>query len=779
MPSAPAGGRKGDIAMTIATTTAQLRMGTGLIALALCSIAAPALAQDAAQADATETEAKDEIIVTAQRRSQSIQDVPIAITAVTAQTLKDQNVQSVEDYFALTPNVSFQTNGSRDRKDLSIRGISNQLNPYADVRQSSYAFYIDEFNVAAGTSNPQIVDLERIEVLRGPQGTYFGRNAVGGAINVITKKPVQNWEGELEAAYSNYDTFRAQGVLNIPVIPDLLAVRASAQYEKSDGYIRNINPIGGGNDSKFYTARVQARLTPTDRLTWDFAYSYSNEEVGMRNGVPTGAVTGTWASVYYGVNYNATGRTTTITGAPDGVGFFPQNDNKVNFNRPQNVGSTYQYFSSRAVWDFDVATLTGVVGHLTSDVFNFGDVDGGSPDFFYEDFFLKRKSTSGELRLQSNGKNFLDWSVGAFIGRDTGTTDQSTFHGRNSPLCPAGRVGNCSGLEVTGFDSDSTTRYFAIFGEATLHFTPELTLVLGGRYSWEKTRNFAENRSNLTITGVNDRTADFQDFSPKATLSYKPNNSLMVYATASRGFKSGGTQTSNNVNLSNDFDPETLWNYEVGTKFDLFDNRVRVDIAGFYMDWKNVQQTIRFQFIDPATGLLRGVSGIANAASAESYGIEGSFDAKITDNWKLGGQVGYNNTKFKSYPNALIDGIVIDISGRPLVNAPKWTFGAQTQYTQPLREGLDAFVRAEWSYRSSMLSTPLAYRYSGFPFISPSYHNVNLRAGIEGEKWRATVFVENLFDAKYFANAYEKAFYSGVQVEPSFQSYGIILSYKF
>ncbi|MGQ3230459.1 MAG: TonB-dependent receptor plug domain-containing protein, partial [Blastomonas fulva] len=159
--------------------------------------AMPAYAQEA-----EESVGANDIVVTAQRREQSLQDVPIAITALSAETIKNQNIQSVEDYFAMTPNVSFQSNGSRDRKDLAIRGISNQLNPFADVRQSSYAFYVDEFNVAAGTSNPQIVDLERIEILRGPQGTYFGRNAVGGAINVITKKPVDRFEGEFEVGYS-------------------------------------------------------------------------------------------------------------------------------------------------------------------------------------------------------------------------------------------------------------------------------------------------------------------------------------------------------------------------------------------------------------------------------------------------------------------------------------------------------------------------------------------------------------------------------------------------
>jgi iron complex outermembrane receptor protein len=745
---------------------------TALVSVAMAMGAAPAYAQ-AAGAD---TAASDgDIIVTAQRRAESIQSVPIAITAVTAEQLKSQNVQGVEDFFAMTPNVSFQSNGSRDRKDLAIRGISNQLNPYADVRQSSYAFYIDDFNVVAGTSNPQIVDLERIEVLRGPQGTYFGRNAVGGAINVTTKKPVDRWEGEVEVGYSSFDTKRAQAVINVPISPGLFAIRAAGQYEKSDGYIKNINPIGGGNDSKFYTGRIQGRFTPSENFTWDLMYSYSNEATGMRNGVPTGFVTRTWASVYY--------RTTAgVIGNPDGVGFYPNNINRVNFNRPQKVGTEYDYISSRAVWDMGPVSLTSVLGHLKSSLFNYGDVDGGSPDFFYEDLKVTRKSTSGELRLASNGKQALEWSIGTVVGKDSGLSDQSTFHGAQSPLCPASTGGRCNGLEVTGADGYSTSKYFALFAQGTWNISDQWAATAGVRYSKEKVTNDSQTRSNTILTGINDRSAKFDDVSPKFTISYKPQTDWMIFATASRGFKAGGTQTANTAQLRNEFDPETLWNYEIGTKFDLFDKRVRVDITSFYMDWKKIQQTIRFQFIDPVTGLLRGVSGIDNAAAAESYGIEASFDAKLTDFWKLSGQMGYNKSKYKDWKNALIDGNVIDVSGQELTNAPEWTLGAQTQYNVPITDELESFARVEWNYRAKMVSNPFYYLYKtvpGEPFLSPSYHNVNVRLGVETEKFRAVVFVENLFKEKYYANAYEKAFYSGVQVEPSFRQFGVNVGYKF
>jgi iron complex outermembrane receptor protein len=749
------------------------------LCLGVAGIALSASAASAQQAAAAETATTgvEEIIVTAQRRSESIQDVPISITAISAETLRRGNVRGIGEIIALSPNVAFQSNGSRDRKDIAIRGISNQLNPTSDVRQTSTPFYIDEFNVVAGTSNPQIVDLERVEVLRGPQGTYFGRNSIGGAINVITKKPVDRFEGEVELGYSSFDTYRAMGVLNVPIVSDVLAIRASGQYEKTDGNIRNINPIGGGNDGEFWTGRIQARLTPTEGLTWDFTYSYSDELIGMRDGVPTGFVTNTWNSVYY----RSQGLDTQpgFIADPDGVGFFPDNNNRVNFNRPQQVGSTYQFASTRFEWDLDTVTMTGVLGHIKSDVVNFGDVDGASFDFFYEDFELTRKSTSGEIRLASNGKQFFDWNIGFFMGRDTGVTEQSTFHGRQSPLCPASFNRQCEGLEVTGLDSDSSTKYLAMFGEGRFNVTDQLSITLGLRYSYEKTFNVSQTRSNAAITGTNNRSAPFEDISPKITVQYTPNSDLMLYATAARGFKAGGTQTSGSALLANDFEPETIWNYEVGSKFSLLENRLNINVAAFYMDWKNVQQSIRFQFVEPGTGRILAVTGIANAGAAESYGAEASFDARLTNFITLSGFVGFNENRWTDFPNALVEGQIRDVTGKPLVNAPRWTAGAQAQIIQPVGDKAELFGRAEWSYRGETLASFFAYRYNEYPFIAPSYNNVNLRAGVDVGPFRATVFVENLFNARFFNNAYEKAFYSGVQVEPSLQRFGGTIGYRF
>jgi iron complex outermembrane recepter protein len=737
----------------------------GTLTLAAGLAASPAVfAQDQA-AGAAGDSALESVVITAQRRDESLMDVPIPVSAISADAIEKQNVNSVEDVLANVPNVSFVSLGSRDRKEISLRGISNQLNPFTDVRSATYAFYIDDFNVAVGTSNPEILDLERIEVLRGPQGTYFGRNAVGGALNVVTKKPGNEWFSEIGLGLGNYGTRGGHLIVNAPILDDTLAVRASVQTRRTDGFIKNINPTGGGNDGEFNAARVTARWTPNENLTWDLNYSYMDGDEGMRVGVPTGFLTATWRAVYY---QNQPGNIAN----PDGVGFYPANDNRVNFNRPQSVGSEFQYVSTRLQYDFDSVSLTAVAGHLYSELFNFGDVDGGSIDAFYEDLLIERRSTSAELRLASRNPQTIDWSVGVIVGEDSGVQDQSTFHGAQSPL------GRPNGFEVTGADSDTTTDYWALFAQATWNISDVWKLIVGGRYSDEEVKTLGQTRSNTVITGNNNRSASFTDFSPRVTLSASPADLGLFYATVSKGFKAGGTQTTGTVQLRNEYDPEELWNYELGWKNEFMDRRVRVDVAAFYMDWKDVQQFIRFQFIDPVTGLLRGVTGVDNATSAESKGIEFSVEALVTDSLRIGAQAGYLDANYGDYRNALIDGQVINASGKRLINAPEWTLGANAQYTRELRGDTEGFLRLEWLHRSEQLSNTFALRYEVFPFISPAYDVVNLRAGVGNKRWNVNVYAENVFDEEYFSAAYEKAFFSGVQVEPSIRSFGIDFRYR-
>lgn len=724
-----------------------------------------ALLSPGAFAQVPDTGAIQEVIVTSQRRAESLQTVPIAVTAITAETIEKSNIRSIEDYFALTPNVSFVNNGSRDRRDLSIRGISNQIDPYTDIRSSPIAFYIDDFNVIAGTSNPEVVDLERIELLRGPQGTYFGRNSTGGAINVTTKKPVDHFEGSVKFGYSSFNTIRAEAIANAPIVGDKVAIRVAGLYESTDGNIKNINPRGGGNDGEYKTGRIILRLKPIDRLTWDTTVSYTDEHLGMRDGVPTGFITATWRSVYYG---GAQGN----IADPNGVGFFPNNTDRVNFNRPQDVGSTWRYVSSRATYDFDAFTVTGVIGYLDSSQFNYGDVDGSSFDFFWENSNLRRNSLNGELRVQSAGKEKLEWSGGIMGGRDTGSQGQSTYYGSEN------KQGQPQGKEITGINTYASDDYRAAFAQATYHFDDQWAFTAGARYSRERIRRHFVQRSNALLQYDTTRGATFNDFSPRFTVSYTPVENWLVYATVSKGFKAGGTQGPQGT-LTEYYRPEKVWNYEAGIKGSFFDKRLRFDVSGFYMDWKDVQQSIRFQFLD-ASNILRAITGVDNAASAYSYGIDGSVDFRVTREITANLHAGWLEAYYDKWTNALIDGLVMDVSGKRMINAPRFTGGASVEYRRPnVYQDFEAFIRPEWNFRTQQLSSTFALRYNQWPFISPAYHNVNLRMGVENDKMSLIFYVQNLLDAKYYNSAYEKAFYSGVQVDPSVQRIGFTASYKF
>ena len=714
-----------------------------------------ALAQEAAASEHRTT--LEEVVVTSRRREESLQDVPIAVSAFSAESISRNMIEGVEDYFARTPNVSYTTEGSRDRKKLSIRGVTEFITEAgeATVPANTFGIYLDEFSVATATSNPGVMDIERIEVLRGPQGTYFGRNAVGGAINITTKKPTNDLFAEFSADFSRYNTYDLAGTLNLPLIDDKLAVRANVKYVKSDGYIKNINPIGGGNDSEYKYGRLNVRYTPNDRFTLDLVASDSDEMVGMREGVPSGVMSAFTTSLYGPV------------ADPDGIGFWPKNTNRVNFNRPQDVGSEYQYITGRMEYRFDTVRVTSVTGYLESKTFLRGDVDGGSQDLFYEHKPYDRDALSQELRVQSIDGKVWDWTIGAIYSRDRGSVDQATMAGDAMPF------GLPSGFQVTRNLGDDKTVGTALFGEAVWHVSQKLDLLLGVRATQDKVdvseTTFTAGDARLSVTAGD----KFEDVSPKFTASYQLADHSKVYATVSKGFKSGGVQVGTTL-VDQSYDPEQIWNYEVGLKSDFLDGRMRLNAAAFYMDWQDLQASFAVATVDDA-GTIVFESGIQNAAAATNYGMEAELSLLVTDDLLVNVAGGYLHAKFDNFTNAYVDGAIVDLSGRRMLNAPEWTASADAQYSFPVINGYEGFARLEWFYRDSVYNdlASLVHADEGFPYKVPSFDNVNFRIGMEGERFSVTAYIENLFDAKYFTNVYEKAFVSGMALQPSYQTYGV------
>ena len=733
-----------------------------------CSLVAPLLSVPLT-ASSQESQGIEEFIVTAQRREQNLQEVPISISAFTNDAIVKNMFADVTDFLALTPNASFITSGAKSRRQLSIRGVTSLGGSGLSARSSTLAFYVDGFNVAASSINPPLMDAERIEVLRGPQATYFGRNALGGGINLVTNRPDDELSGSVMLDFARYDTLDVEGVLNLPLIDDVLAVRANVKYYESDGNIENIHPIAGGNDAEYKYAKLAVRYTPTDKLTIDLTGTTASEHVGMREGVPSGVFSTFAGGTLFAGEFPDRDGDGNSDPDIDGIGFFPTNTHLTNFNHPQDIGSEFDYFVAQIDYEMTNHLFTSITGYIDSDFFLNGDIDGGSKDYFNEFRNIDRQSVSQEFRLQNTDDSRLQWSLGVIVAEDKGDIINRTFIGAEM------RFGLPDGFLIDGEDSAETAESWAVFGQADYDLTDKLTVSFGGRYTEETIESFIEGFSGtlVTILSVKDT---FSDFLPRFAVTYAFDEKTTVYGTASKGYKSGGVQIAPFPGAES-FDPETLWNYEIGLKADLLNNKLRLNTALFYMDWEDLQVGFQQAGTNEA-GEFFLFGGIDNAEQATSKGVEVSAMALLGENLTVNFGVGYLDAKYDRFV-AFIDGENRVLDGRTIPNSPKWTASADAEYGFNVSSSFDGYVRLTWSYRDEIRASNSALIQSGFPWEVPSYNVFNLRVGLEHQNYTIVAYVENLFDKVYYTNAYQKAFAGGLFIEPSFQNYGVRMTYNF
>ena len=741
------------------------RLALALVPAAAALAAGPSIAV-AQTSDSSAQSGIEEVIVTAQRREQNLQEVPIAISAFTAEGIEKALFNDVADYVTRTPNASFITNGARSRRQISIRGVTNFL---GFVGTSTTGFYVDDFSVAGSTINPPIMDIERIEILRGPQAIYFGRNALGGGISVTSKKPSKELEGSLMADVSRFNTFDLEGVLNVPVVEDKFAMRFNVKSTASDGNIENIHPIGGGNDSEYEYARGALRFTPSHALTIDATFLYATEDVGMREGVPSGVFSNFAGNVLYAGAFpdrNGDGNSDPFV---DTVGFYPQNRNRTNFNAPQSIGTSIRNGVIRIDYERNDLLFTSISGIINSDFFLNGDIDGSSGDFFNEFRNLERQSISTEFRIQNTNESRLRWSVGALYAEDDGDDFNRTFVGAEKVF------GLPKGFLIDREDSATRDDTWAIFGQVDYDLTDRLTVSFGGRYSEETKQSNISGFSGgfEQVLSVKDT---FTDFSPRLAFNFVVSDAVNLYATASKGFKSGGVQIAPNPDAET-FDPEELWNYEVGVKADLLDRRLRLNLAAFYMDWTDLQVSFQENLIDE-NGDFVLFGGVNNADSATSRGLELSATAIVAENWLVNLNLGYLDAEFDRF-TALIDGANRVLDGRVVPNSPELTANADVEYSFNYSADLAGYIRAEWIYRDEIKPNTTSLIYEGFPWDVPNYDYVNLRIGAESDSIRLVAYAENLFDSNFYTNAYQKAFAGGLFIEPSFRTYGVRATFMF
>lgn len=621
----------------------QLLTKYSLVTILLASAAMPALAQ--AQ------EASGDIVVTAQRRSQALLDVPLAISAIGGEALVNKGISNTASLATAVPNLQVSSSFGTTQPNFSLRGIS-VANEFNSNQASPIGVYIDDVYIAARSSHGMgLFDLDRVEVLRGPQGTLFGRNTTGGAINFITKQPrLVGTEGYVEAGYGNYDTYKAQGAVETTLVEDQLGVRLAVNYEKNDGWQRNLAPGAlNGSSTDSLQGRISIRMKPGDSGLDIKLRAYAGRDRGTQS-VPNG-----------------------LLPFRSGLGFFEINENRVGRNRTDSYGAAANISLELS----PNATFTSITsydgGHLKLDQ----SADGSPLDVLKIDWGSSFNQFSEEARINYQGQR-LNLVGGVFYGWDQTITDNRFNIG--SALAP--------GVDGGFFQHyKQVRRSYAVFLQGDYDLTDRLTFTLGARYTWDRGR-YSDGYAYLFAGGVDTGMTPVASTVPcpgapgtcaynpnarfnldgrnnaltgRAALNYTFDNGLLVYASYSRGYRSGafngGSYTSSaGVNY---VAPERVNAYEAGVKGKLFGNRLTLAAAGFYYDYSNQQvQDLR----------AGPVNILVNAPKAEVYGGEIEATVRVVPGVSVNLSGGYLHATYKELT---LQGI--NLSGNDLPFAPRWT----------------------------------------------------------------------------------------------------------
>lgn len=640
----------------------------GLAAILLTGTSQMALAQDdlpqANQgADTAASDAAyvtDDIIVTAQRRSQSLLDVPLAISAIGGDALQSKGISNSANLATAVPNLQVSSPYGGTQPNFSLRGIS-VANEYNSNQASPVGVYIDDVYIAARTSHGMgLFDLDRIEVLRGPQGTLFGRNTTGGAINFITRAPkLGGNEGYVEAGYGNFDTFKAQAALETTMVEDQLGLRLAVNYEKGDGQFHNIYPDGrDANSVDTLQGRASLRIRP------------GNGPVDIKIRAYAGRDRGSQAA-----SHALTGPST------DGQGFYDVNENRLGDSRTDAWG-----VAANIAWEISpTLTLTSITSYDGGKQNLQQAVDGSPLDILDINWQSDFRQFSEELRLNYDGGD-VQLVGGVFYGHDSTETD-NRFN-----------IASALGPDVNGgfFQHYRQVRKsYAAFLQGDYNLTDQLVLTLGARYTWDRSRyedgyaylfagDIGQADTPIASTVPCDTAPGTCAYDPnlrfgvagrnnaltgRAALSYTLDSGTLFYASYSRGYRSGafnGGGYTSSVGITY-IDPERVNAYEAGVKGRFLDNMLTLSAAGFYYDYSNQQ----VQDTRPGP-----VSYLVNAPKSRIYGGEVEAVVRPAADISINLSGGYLHATYKEL--TLQD---TNLSGNDLPFAPRFTAAAGLDWT--------------------------------------------------------------------------------------------------
>jgi iron complex outermembrane recepter protein len=654
-----------------------------------------------------------EVIVTARKREESVQDVPAAVSVLGEQKLERIGADSFEGFARTVPGLNLTPIGPA-QSNVNIRGVSTTATNTA--AQSTVAFYIDDLPtldsfLSIATPDLRLFDVNRVEVLRGPQGTLFGSGALSGAIRIITNKPdlaltefaVETGLSSIEHGDSGY---QLNAMANLPILADRLALRLVGYLREEGGYVDNILPGGRAdqNSADAHGGRMSLRWQASEQLRLTATSAYQKNDI---DNAPNSFYSKADGAAYQNDNYSATGAVSELT--------------------THNLVAEY---------DFGAATLTSSTTYGETQVAT--PADGfsrvlsaalGLPATVAIPVINSSDANAfaQELRIASNEDRRLDYVLGAFY------LEREFDRGQTFPSPVPGVV-------IFNIDGTTHTQERALFGEVIIGLTDKLDLTLGGRvFSNEfdlvstSTGLLSGLPQGVVVTGSG--ATDESGFNPKVVLSYEYSTAGMIYAQVARGYRTGFVNIAIGANPVVPYDSDTLTNYELGLKSYWLGRKLLLNAAAYYIDWQDVQIN--------AQRVINGIvfAGIANAGAAESHGLEVEATWVASRHWELSTALAFNDTELTQIDRRFT---VNALEGDELPAAPNFTAASAAQYSFDLGSW-DSYVRVDHQYVGEALS---GFNVAPGPIAQPvavgDYHLVNLRVGFTRGNLELAAYVNNL-----------------------------------
>lgn len=665
------------------------------------------------------------VIVTAEKREESLQKIPAAISAITGREVKEYRLWSNKDIGGIVPNM-YAADAGDGRDVIAIRGITTTS---YDPAVATYIDGVNQFGL--DTYIPALFDVERIEVLRGPQGTLYGRNAMGGVVNIITRQPGNMTEGFAELSAGNYGRQHYAAGFRAPLIKGKLYIGIAGLYDGRNGYYNNL--YNGRSYDKQHSFTGNYYLKYLGGKHWLFDLNVKHRL--NRNNGAFPLVVGSDAAFKppFVLDQNAT--TTMVDNTVNASLAIHYTGTSLHFTSQTAYQSNYRYYTNPIDGDFsplDAVTIVNNYGH-----------DWNTVKVFTQDF---------RIQSPSNSISPWRWTGGTYLFFQNAPTRQATRYGKDANLIGVGDS-LFSTLDIT----KSHKWGIAFYGQGSYALTKRLNITAGLRYDHEHQQEDVQGEYQhdpnpdwmVTRPDTSGHTA-FGAFSPKLGMDYQLSQQSMAYITYSRGFRTGGlTQLSSDPTQPPlvGFKPEYSSNYELGFKNNLFQNMLRVNVAVFYCHLNNVQV--------PTLILPDAITVTKNAGSLNAKGVEMELSALPVKGLSVNYNFGYTNTRYDNLKLSE-NGAAVDLAGKHQIFTPDVTGMLAVQYTQPFGRRYfngapqwRAIVRGEWKY------TGTTYFDLGNTIRQSPYSLINMRFGIAFRNTELTCWGRNIGDQKYIAYAYD------------------------